>query len=239
MAGLTVDLTDQPQSNSMKRCFLTIAVLFIGFYLFADSHVSPEVNIHYSGFSQYNTASHNLKYKPKLGFKVGFSADTALWDVFLLQVGLFLNVKRATNEEHDGNSSLKENICLTYIEAPYNFGYRFTNSYGGNFFIITGPFVRLGLSGKYESETIANGQKIDYKTSKMFDYSDDAALYKALDFGWNFGIGAMLPSGLYARIDYGIALTNIAKAASSKAKNVDGFGISVGYHIDRDRRPRY
>lgn len=223
----------------MKKCCLAALAMLFAFRIFADSYLSPMVNIHYSGFSQYNTASRNIHYDPRVGLKIGVAADSALWDVFLIQTGVFLTMQGGTHEEHEGNNSLEENIRLNYLELPYNFGYRFRNNYGGNFFVVTGPFVRAGVWGKYESETITSGQRQDYKTTKVFGYNDDNALYKILDFGWNFSIGAMLPSGFYARIDYGIALTNIAKTASSKAKNVDGFGISVGYNINRDRRPRY
>jgi hypothetical protein len=97
----------------------------------------------------------------------------------------------------------------------------------------------LGLWGEYDSETITNGQEQQYKTTKVFAYNDDNALYKAIDIGWSLSLGAMFPSGLYARIDYGIPFSNIAKAASSKAKNRDGFGISVGYNINKDRNRGY
>jgi hypothetical protein len=77
----------------MKKCCLIAVAILYALNTFADAYLSPMANIHYSGFSQYNAASRNIHYDPRWGLKAGLAADSALNDVFLLQVGIFLTMK--------------------------------------------------------------------------------------------------------------------------------------------------
>lgn len=222
----------------MIRILLSVTMLFYILPVIAEVHLAPEIGLQSSGFSRLSVTSQNMQYKPSFGLKTGFWVDSIIDGNFTAQWGVFFFMKNATYKGIQNNNAIKESVHLNYFEYHLNLGYRFIINERCYLFANTGPFLRFGLWGKYESETMINGVEQSYNTTNVFSRKDDA-LFKWFDYGWNINTGCMFSSGIYLKMSYGLAFPNIAKSISSKANNKSELGFAVGYNINRYRRHNY
>ena len=80
-------------------------------------------------------------------------------------------------------SGEKFSIGLNYLEVPLMASYRYNFNDNIQFQLATGPYLAVGICGKYKYEN-TNGTEAD------IDYfGDDGADFKRFDMGWQVGTG--------------------------------------------------
>jgi len=151
----------------------------------------------------------------------GGIADIELAENFALQPQLLVSTKGYKAEGVEGFTE-DESFRLTYLELPVNFLYKHELG-AGKIFGGFGPYLALGLSGKYGDTDV----KFDGKKTEELEETDEDIHAKALDAGANFIVGYELKNGLLFSVNYSLGLTDV-DPGGTKSKN-GYFGISVGY----------
>jgi hypothetical protein len=195
--------------------------------------------------------------KLMLGAQVGLSMN-AQFGKLSLQPSLLFTMKGDKYEESEsetvnmGNGpetfsyESKRSLRLNYLELPVNLVYS-TNGAEGGFQVFAGPYVALGLGGKAKSESksifTSNGQTITRSSSDDSDVKfvskegdDDDAYVRALDAGFNLGLGYKV-SSVQVQLGYGLGLGNLipkdedGKDPEDKVRN-RGFQLSLAYFFN-------
>ncbi|WP_158642547.1 porin family protein [Chitinophaga japonensis] len=146
----------------------------------------------------------------------GAIADFELAENFALQPQLLVSTKGYKAEGID------ESFKLTYLELPVNFLYKHELG-AGKIFGGFGPYLAMGLSGKYGEVDV----KFDGKKDEELGETDEDIHGKRMDAGANFIAGYELKNGLLFSVNYSLGLTDV-DPNGTKSKN-GYFGISVGY----------
>jgi hypothetical protein len=137
-------------------------------------------------------------------------------------------------------------VRLNYLELPINLVYS-TNGAEGGFQVFAGPYVGLGLSGKYKSNSKAtvtmNGTTTTESDSEEADIEftneegdDDSPYLRRLDAGVNMGVGYKV-GAIQAQLGYGLGLGNLVPNDSDgnepdyKVHN-RGFQLSLAYFFE-------
>jgi hypothetical protein len=169
------------------------------------------------------TYSDDLKMHP--GFHVGATAEFPINDMFSFEPGLLLSTK-GYNYERPGSSDYTEKLNLFYFEIPLNAKATFDVE-GVKIYGAFGPYLGLGLSGKYKTKTsgVSDNSTVNWGSDSE---NDDL---KRFDLGINVGAGVEIKSILVG-INYGLGLANISSYTDggNKAKN-RVFAISFGYKL--------
>jgi len=121
--------------------------------------------------------SENTDSRP--GFHVGLNLDVPITQSLYFQTGLFFTQKGF--KEKEGSVTYKGNPG--YLEVPLMASYRYNFNDNIQFQLATGPYLAVGICGKYKYEN-TNGTEAD------IDYfGDDGADFKRFDMGWQVGAG--------------------------------------------------
>ncbi|SEK88285.1 Outer membrane protein beta-barrel domain-containing protein [Chitinophaga rupis] len=164
------------------------------------------------------------------GFHAGVIADLSLAESFSLQPQLLYSAKGIKVKDLDMNGNeTKVSFKMNYLELPVNFLYK-PQVGAGKLFVGAGPYLALGLGGKFGDAKV----KFDGKKSADIDETDDNVHAKALDAGANFLAGYELKNGLLFSINYSLGLTNWSPDGD-KSKN-SYLGISVGYLLHSGKK---
>ncbi|PKP33264.1 MAG: hypothetical protein CVT99_02085 [Bacteroidetes bacterium HGW-Bacteroidetes-16] len=202
----------------MKKLIIFIAVAVLFTYS-ADSFAQT-FGVR-GGLNMTNMLSksdaHTADFKTKVGYHIGGTAEFEITDMFSFETGLFLSTMGYKYEGEMADYTTN----LLYLNIPITAKARYEldnfNLYG-----LFGPYIGLGLSGKYKADD--NSEDIKWGSGD----SDDL---KRLDFGWTIGAGIEYEAFM-AGLSYNLGLANIAAQTEGgyKAKN-RAFLISVGYRF--------
>lgn len=155
------------------------------------------------------TYSDDFEMNP--GFHVGVTANFPLAGIVSFETGALLSTKgyKYTFEEtFEGESSkydLKMN--LLYIDIPL-MAKANVDVGGAEVFGALGPYVGVGLSGKYKGETTIMGEKETLEEDVSWGSDEDDDL-KRLDYGLMAGIGVEV-SNIQLGVYYAYGLANIS-----------------------------
>jgi hypothetical protein len=167
--------------------------------------------------------SSDLKMHP--GFHIGATVEIPITDIFSFEPGLLLTTK-GYNYKRPGSSDYTEKLNLFYFEIPLNAKATFDVE-GVKIYGAFGPYLGLGLSGKYKTKTsgVSDNSTVNWGSDSE---NDDL---KRFDLGINVGAGVEIKSILVG-INYGLGLANISSYTDggNKAKN-RVFAISFGYKL--------
>ncbi|TGE26969.1 outer membrane beta-barrel protein [Hymenobacter metallicola] len=207
------------------------------------------------------TAQAQVTFGPRVGLNVADiaqdpgdgdeKADTKM--LFGPQVGLTLNAQfgnlsiqpsllfsqkgfQTKEEETFSGTTFKSetSLRLSYAEIPVNLVYTTGETEG--FQIFAGPYIGIGIGGKYKYEYSGGGinESGDDKIKFANKYGDDDTEYvRTLDLGLNAGVGYKA-GPVQAQLGYGLGFSNLIpnseddKEPESKVKN-RVFQLSLSY----------
>ncbi|MFA6270564.1 MAG: porin family protein [Candidatus Paceibacterota bacterium] len=202
----------------MKKLIIFIAVAVLFTYS-ADSFAQT-FGVR-GGLNMTNLLSksdaHTADLKAIVGFHIGGTAEFEITDMFSFETGLFLMTMGCKNE----GELVDYKTNLLYLNIPITAKARYEldnfSLYG-----LFGPYIGLGLSGKYKADD--NSEDIKWGSGD----SDDM---KRLDYGLTIGAGIEYKAFM-AGLSYNLGLANIAAQTEGgyMAKN-RAFLISVGYRF--------
>lgn len=212
----------------MKKNVVLLTLALVATTLSSYAQVSFGVK---AGYNSATVSTENNEGTSRLsGFHAGVIADLSLAESFSLQPQLLYSAKGIKIKDFDMNENeTKVSYKLNYLELPVNFLYK-PQVGAGKLFVGAGPYVALGLGGKFGDTKV----KFDGKKSADIDETDDNVHLKALDAGANFLAGYELKNGLLFSINYSLGLTNVSPDGD-KSKN-SYIGISVGYLLHSGKK---
>lgn len=179
-----------------------------------------------------NDDTYSDDYKMLPGFHAGVVAEIPFSDMFSFEPGLMLSTKGFKydqSEEYLGETiETKMKMSLYYLDIPLNLKVNL-GSDNLKFYGTFGPYVGMGLSGKYKVEATAMGESDSETTDVKWGTNEDDDDFKRVDFG--LGIGAGVQVGpITAGAGYAMGLANISpytdNGASMKNKVIS---VSVGF----------
>lgn len=184
--------------------------------------------------------------KSRAGFHVGAVMDWNVAGNFYIQPGLYFTTRGAKSEDsmnEDGyRYEYSDKLNMNYLQLPVVASYRFPVSKAVKIDINVGPYVAVGLGGKYKIEETeffeGETERYSYEC-KIFDKSTEEegrGDFKRFDAGLRFGAGVNIQK-FYVGLSYDLGLTNLARtdgdshwAKGTKYKN-GSFQVSVGYNF--------
>lgn len=217
----------------MKKVIL-FAALVAAFSATSSAQVAfgPEVGFTISSMKVDDTSSvTDISKSASLGsIKAGFIVDLGLTKKLSLQPGIFYTVKGGESNMATktiiGTISVPVLTVVNYIEVPVNIQYQIVDVKMVKVFAGAGPYFAMALSGKTKTAGVESDLKIGTAATDFI---------KASDLGVNINAGALLKFGLFARLQYGMGLTNVASQPDAMTVKNGTFCVSVGYLFGRTR----
>jgi outer membrane protein W len=157
----------------------------------------------------------------KLGMNIGATAEFAFSDMLSFETGLGIYTMGQKWKDSDYSSSINTlylNIPLT-VRAGFDLG-------GIKAFALAGPYVGVGLTGKYKFtyDDESDESDIDWGSSEEDDM-------KRLDYGLIIGAGVQF-GAIEVGAFYGLGLANVEADPYEKSSSKNGFfSLSVGYKL--------
>ena len=191
----------------MKKFLMTAVLGMFALAGFSQVKWDAKVGMNFSNVTKVD----NTKALP--GFQLGVGMDYGFSENWSLQSGLMISSKGYKVKEGE----YKETTRPIYLDIPILAAYKFNISDNTKFVINAGPYLAIGLGGKYKVDGIDESEKI---------FGDDG--WKRFDLGIQYGIGLELSDR------YLINLTGqngfISPADGGDPKNMT-FSIGVGYRF--------
>ena len=177
--------------------------------------------------TQESTSGSKIENNMIPTFDAGLFYELPVAPEFYLRPELLFARKGAKND----NNLLDFTANLSYLELPVLFLYK--GGLGDNHVLLGfGPYVAMGVGGKYESSLL----DVDVKfKNEITDASDLAIHYKPIDFGGKVMAGYEFGSGLSVALNASLGLIDIEPKVAGQdldsfTKN-NGFGLSLGYRF--------
>lgn len=215
----------------MKKILISI-LLFMAILTAMQSFAQTSFGVKGS-FNMYNLSvkdADGKKIESSMipAFDAGVFAEVPISPEFYFRPELYFATKGAKSK----NETPESKIHLSYIVLPLEFLYKGDLS-GGKVFIGIGPYIALGVGGKFSSGS--SDFDIKFKNDIKLNDAENALYYKPIDFGGNLMAGYEFKNKLSFAINTSLGLTNIeskieGKQPDSSTKNV-GFGLTLAYRI--------
>jgi opacity protein-like surface antigen len=172
-------------------------------------------------------------FKSQVGFHAGVTAEFPITEMLSFEAGLLASTKGFKQDSEEtilGTTvSYKASSNLLYVDVPLTLKATFGISDGANLFVQAGPYLGMGLSGKYKTETTVAGQTEKEESDIKWGSNADEDDLKRMDFGLTGGAGVEF-NNISVGLSYGLGLANISAYTEENAKiNNRVLGISVGY----------
>lgn len=173
------------------------------------------------------SVSEGSGFDSKVGFNVGVSADFPIVESFYFQSGLYFSMKGAQNtyEDYYDDDVVKESWNPYYLEIPLLASYRFNFSERTQLQINTGPYLAVGLGGKFK-ETF----KEYPEDNDSWSFFGKDSNIKRFDFGWQVGAGITI-SRIYVGFNYGFGFVNMLKESNDYSWKNSVFSVNVGFNF--------
>lgn len=171
----------------------------------------------------------DIKFKP--GINIGAFADLKLSDLLAVEAGLQVEMKGFKMKDEDEwfgtkvTSKLSTN--LIYVTIPVDVRLNF-----GDFYVLAGPYLGIGASGKVKSTIESDGDKVKETETLEFGNDKKDSDLKRMDIGLGFGAGYEFTDNLGARLGYDLGLTNLLPGGDKDNKTTNGsINLSVTYRF--------
>lgn len=173
------------------------------------------------------------------GFHAGFTLEMQTSEIFSFETGLILSAKGTNYEResqfyygHGGTSYYKteKSVNLYYLEIPALI--KITGNLGTlQIFATAGPYIGIGVSGKYKYVDNNNGQLTMDEFDVTWSFNSEDGHFKRFDTGLSFGGGIGYKDASLGA-SYGLGLMNITAHSlfGSRADN-RVISISLGYRL--------
>lgn len=232
----------------MKKVMF-IAFLSIGMFLTAKSqkvYVQGGVNLANISNSSSGATQDN---KMLVSFNAGILARFGISEIFDVETGLVLDGRGSKANTFFGNGTddnyIKTKFNPFYLELPLHAVVKLPLADKANVFIFAGPYVAMGMFGKYTVKTNLLGNESTTSGDIKFDNDDpftseqEGAAYnkiKKFDYGVNGGVGVDLGS-MMIKAKYGLGMAKINSMESDDQKNDKNkyrtLSISLGIPLGR------
>jgi len=172
----------------------------------------------------------------KTGLHFGMTAECPVSESVAFETGLLLSGKGfKTNSKDLINGDIYESNStynLLYLEIPLTAKTYFkvgqSKIFGG-----IGPYIGLGLSGKWKDESIISGKTESHEHAINLG-SGTADEFKRLDYGLTAGAGIEI-SSIQIGMTYNLGFANISTFTDNGVKKKNRvLGLSVGYKFGRN-----
>ena len=198
----------------MKKLVLTVLFGMIALVGFSQVRWDVKVGMSFSNQTKLDDA------KALPGFTLGVGMDYAFTDNWSFQPGLMISSKGYKYKEEGWKSTTRP----IYLDIPLLAAYKFSVAEGVKIVIDAGPYLAIGVGGKYKDD--------DDDDWKIFD--EDGENWKRFDLGLQWGIGVELgehylvnftgQNGFITPYDFGDGYKG------DKPKNMT-FSIGLGYRF--------
>jgi hypothetical protein len=181
-----------------------------------------------------NEETYSTDYKMKPGFHVGATAEFPINDIFAFETGLLLSTKgfKYSDSGSDGGYDWSESASANayYLDIPLT-GKGYFDLGSAKIYGVFGPYIGIGLSGKYKYEYSYYGES--GSESETIEWGNDSENdhLKRLDFGLTFGAGVEIKS-VQIGLAYNLGLKNISADTGDGYKiNNRVLAISLAYRF--------
>jgi hypothetical protein len=164
------------------------------------------------------------------GFHVGATAEFPISGMFSFEPGLLLSTKGYKYDEKGSGYEYKETLNLLYIDIPLTA--KATCNVGSvKIYGVLGPYLGLGLSGKYKFTDNEDGDITKGTDEVKWGSDADTDDLRRLDFGLVAGAGVEINS-IQIGVSYELGLANISSDTGNGMKiNNRVLGITLGYRF--------
>ncbi len=167
------------------------------------------------------------------GFHIGVTAEFPINDMFSFETGVMLSTKgyKYSEEETYYGIAIKytEELNLFYLDIPLT-GKALFDLGGINVYGLLGPYLGIGLSGKWKEEETWNGETDTWEEDIEWGSDEEKHHLKRLDFGLALGAGVEINS-IQIGLSYGLGLANITPIDNDFRISNRVLGISLGYNF--------
>jgi hypothetical protein len=157
-----------------------------------------------------NSKIYSEDFNMNPGFHAEITYDYQFSNKFMVETGLLLSTKGfKQNESQTGTSgvyNLSQTLDLYYLVIPYN-GKLYFEKLGMKIYVLLGPYLGLGLSGKRKLEGNLYGSSSSNETKIKWGSESQNDL-RRFDFGLTMGAGIQIKS-LEIGISYDLGLSNM------------------------------
>jgi hypothetical protein len=186
---------------------------------------------------KYN-ASVREKSQINPGFQFGPTVEVSLNEAFSFESGLLFSAKGVyiIRDQEYLNEFIKqkEKLNLLYIDLPLTAKISI-DAGQQKIFGVLGPYISMGLGGKYKNELETENVSESNELNVMFGSNEEGGDFKRFDYGLVAGAGIILKSfQIGVNYNLGLADVNVFKYINDAAKATNqGFGISVEYKFGK------
>lgn len=207
----------------MKKTVSLIAILLIvALSTQTYAQITLKAGLNMANVSSKYGGESDDDSKSKMGFHVGATLDLPLPGPLSLETGALISTKGQKYDE-DG---YKSSANIMYLDIPIHAKLSF--GLGGiKAFAFAGPYIGMGLSGKYKWEL--DGESGD--ESLEFGSDEEESDLKRIDYGLDVGAGVQFGK-IQVGVTYGLGLSNLTPGGDSdnfsKNRNIM---IGIGYKL--------
>lgn len=163
----------------------------------------------------------------KAGFNIGVMAEKPVYNSISAKVGLFYTMKGAVGKNDGGfGGTLTTTFSPSYLEIPVLASSRYVVNDNVSLEFDLGPYFAFGLHGKDVKKYSANGSFSKPTKTEIELFGKDGQL-KRFDFGFRFGVGAVLENNFSAGLAYETSMVNISEMGGKIGNG--NFMINLGY----------
>ncbi len=178
------------------------------------------------------TSSDHFKMNP--GFHLGATAEIPIPNKMIsFETGCLLSAKGYKLSFNEGQFEVKGKLDLLYFDIPLNAKASFDLG-GAKIYGVFGPYLGIGLSGKWKSELTYDGDYNLYERDIKWGSDEDRDDLKRFDFGLTAGTGVGI-NAFNIGLSYGLGLANISPDTEGSTKQKNRLlSVSLGYRFSRN-----
>jgi hypothetical protein len=206
----------------MKKVLLIVVVAVFGFNA-QEVSFGPKAGVN---FATLTGDIEDAEFK--VGMHIGGAAEIMFNEKMGLQAELLYSMQGTQNKYTETSTyggitetyKSDEKIKLSYINLPVMFKYYVVKGFNVEVGPQLGILVTAKAEGDYEYSYSGGGSDYTESGSEEFDIDDELL---PIDFGFNFGLGYKMDSGLNFGARYNLGLMNI-----NDQSNSDNYKMSNG-----------
>ena len=178
-----------------------------------------------------NNDTYSNDYQMNPGFHVGATIDVPFNDFLSFESGLLFTTKGMKLKDEVQGIDVTLKLNLYYLDIPLTLKASHDLGGGLKMFGVVGPYVGIGLSGKFKMTFEYQGDEVKEEEDVKWGSDKDEDYFKRLDMGLTFGGGVEIKS-IMIGISYDLGLSNISayQDHGTKAKN-RVLKFSVGFRF--------
>ncbi len=213
------------------KFFMRLLIVAVMFTLAAETHAQTyglRAGLNMANMlikDDDDTYSDDFKMNP--GFHIGPTAELPINDFLSVEAALLVSTKGFRYTDEYEGLKMKTKANLLYIDLPVT-AKAIYDLNGIKIYGQLGPYVGMGLTGKYKTKVTYEGETESDSESVEWG-SDEESDLKRLDFGVVIGAGVQVEKILVG-LNYGLGLANTGTTSENGARqNHRVLSLTVGY----------